>query len=75
MLPIRSSPQLPAAAPARPETRAAQRAFFQAAVNGTAASAAAEPVRSVETARRVPRDGDPRPDRLLRPGSLLDIKV
>ena len=75
MLPIRTSPQLPAAAPARPETRAAQRAFFQAAVDRAAPAAAAEPVRSVEAARRVPRDGDPRPERALRPGSLLDIRV
>jgi hypothetical protein len=55
--------------------RSAQRAFFQAAVDRTAGTAGAEPVRSVEAARRVPREGDPAPTRLLRPGSLLDIKV
>jgi hypothetical protein len=76
LLPVRSAPiQLPATAPARPEARAAQRAFFQAAV-AQAAPASAEPVRSVHAAQRVPRDPDaPRPERLLRPGSLLDIKV
>lgn len=75
MLPIRTSPGLPTAAPARPEARAAQRAFFQAAVDRAAGTASSEPVRSVEAARRVPREGEPRPERLLRPGSLLDIKV
>jgi hypothetical protein len=77
LLPVRSAPiQPPATAPARPEARAAQRAFFQAAVTRAAAPASAEPVRSVEAAQRVIRDADaPRPERLLRPGSLLDIKV
>ena len=75
MLPIRTTPQLPAAAPARPEARSAQRAFFQAAVDRAAPTASAEPVRSVAAMQRVPREGDPRPERLLRPGSLLDIKV
>jgi hypothetical protein len=77
LLPVRSAPvQLPATAPARPEARAAQRAFFQAAVNRATVTDDAEPVRSVQAAQRVPRDPDaPRPERLLRPGSLLDIKV
>jgi len=44
-------------------------------VDRTAGAATSEPIRSVEAARRVPRDGDPAPTRLLRPGSLLDIKV
>ena len=41
----------------------------------TAGTASAEPIRSVAAAQRVPREGDPAPTRLLRPGSLLDIKV
>jgi hypothetical protein len=72
-------PFTPPAAPARPAAvarpavgtpepvRAAQRAFFQAALDGEPPQAArAEPQRRVE----------PKPlDRLPRPGSLLDIKV
>lgn len=75
MIPTRLPTQLPATAPARPEARAAQRAFFQAAVDRAAGTASVEPVRSVEAAQRMPRDGDPAPTRLLRPGSLLNITV
>ena len=70
-------PNLPPAAPAAsggvagraPQVQAAQRAFFQAALD----SAGAPPPRaSAEPQRRV----EPRPtDRLPRPGSLLDIRV
>ncbi len=60
--------------------RAAQRAFFQTALNGVAPVAAAQPqmiqpkVTPTVATRAVGSDGDP-PGRLLRPGSLLDIKV
>ncbi len=85
MSPIRPSfpaPALPASQAVRPEARAAQRAFFQAAVNRTATAAPAasapaqEPVRPVApAARTVRRDADVEPGPYLRPGSLLDIKV
>ena len=55
--------------------RAAQRAFFQAALNGVEPVAAAQP-RVSPTAPAQPTRADPSPPgRLLRPGSLLDIKV
>jgi hypothetical protein len=62
------------AAPVRPAVRAAQQAFFKAA--------AGEPVRPAPTARAAqpsaqpaaqPADADPQ--RPMRPGSFLDIKV
>lgn len=68
---------------ARSETvRAAQAAFFQAALTETAAGPRAAPVRPAaaaapaQAATRVRFDPDaPAPTRLLRPGSLVDIKV
>ena len=84
MSPIRPNFPLPVAQPrpVRPETRAAQRAFFEAAVNGAPAPAAgagpaarAEPVRPVAAAARTAPDPAAQPQRYLRPGSLLDIKV
>jgi len=80
--PIRPNFPLPVAQPrpVRPEARAAQRAFFEAAVNRAAAPAAsasaapADPVRPVAAAARTTRD-ETQPQRYLRPGSLLDIKV
>ena len=69
------------ASPARSEAvRAAQRAFFQAALNGVepvsgAPAAGGQPrVVPAAPAQGVRSDGSP-PSRLLRPGSLLDIKV
>ena len=69
------------ATPVRSEAvKAAQRAFFQAALSGTEPVSAAQPrtaqpmvspTVAVQTTRP---DGNP-PSRLLRPGSLLDIKV
>lgn len=66
-------PSLPPVLPrtgeaARAPVQAAQRAFFQAALD----SAPTPPRAAPEATRRV----EPRPtDRLPRPGSLLDIKV
>lgn len=77
MNPIRPNfpPPATTARPVRPETRAAQKAFFQAVVSATAPAAArTEPVRSVAPAARVTQ-GEAEPQRYLRPGSLLDIKV
>ena len=78
MNPIRPNfpPPATTARPVRPEARAAQRAFFEAALTRTAAPAGtkAEPLRAAAAAR----DGgqpEPEPGRYLRPGSLLDIKV
>lgn len=65
--------------PQRPEgVRAAQRAFFQAALQGVQPAA---PTRAAPTARPAatvqPQTTAPaaEPQRYLRPGSLLDIKV
>ena len=79
MNPIRPNVQLPAttARPVRPETRAAQKAFFEAAMGRAAAPAAptAEPVRAAAATARSTAQPEPQPQRWLRPGSLLDIKV
>ena len=70
-----------ARAPDRSEAaKAAQRAFFQAALNGVAPVAAAQPRSAQPTvspavAVQPARADGPPPSRLLRPGSLLDIKV
>ncbi|MBE7220866.1 MAG: hypothetical protein INR64_20560 [Caulobacteraceae bacterium] len=61
-------------APARSETvRAAQRAFFEAALNGTTAQS--RPAPQARSAQPVAVNVDGAPNRNLRPGSLLDIKV
>lgn len=74
-------------APAKPavpdQVRAAQRAFFQAALTATPAIQAAAPVTSApQPVPPVLRSAPPRPDdsdspgeRILRPGSLVDIRV
>lgn len=73
---IRPNLPAPIARPVRPETRAAQNAFFQAAVNrAQVGPASAEPVRPAAAAGRTLRDPTAEPSRHLRPGSLLDIKV
>lgn len=58
--------------PVRPAVRAAQQAFFQAA-------AAGEPPRSApaapQAAQPAAKPAEPDPQRPMRPGSLLDIKV
>lgn len=79
MTPIRSNLPIPTPRPQRPEARAAQQAFFQAAVNqqATVNRAAQEPIRAaaaVASTRREPLPGE-EASRYLRPGSLLDIKV
>lgn len=63
------APQLPAVRPAAPEAvRQAQRAFFAAAAGQPATEPAAL---AEEGGPTVPSE----PERYLRPGSLLDIKV
>lgn len=73
---------LPAVQPTqRNETvRAAQRAFFQAALNGVAPSEPTRPVAAQPTARTTSAPAaqpaaDAEPTRYARPGSLLDIRV
>ena len=64
------------ATPARSEAvKAAQRAFFQAALNGVEPAAAAQPRVAPTVAVQPTRPETNPPSRLLRPGSLLDIKV
>lgn len=63
-----------------PARNAGQRAFFEAALSlqqqAPMASASARPASRPQPAGRIPTDlpADP-PERILRPGSLLDIKV
>ena len=65
---------------------AAQRAFFQAALGKVDAPQAASPIAPLQTARAEPQrpvfraQSEPvaipaKPDRIVRPGSLVDIKV
>ena len=83
-----STPQLPArTSPASGARTAAQKAFFEAALTKAGAPAAAPPAARVQSATVQPRvtrlraetvqptapSGEP--GRILRPGSLLDIKV
>lgn len=58
-------PPLPPASPAMSQVRAAQAAFFRAALN------------EVSAAQEAPRTTtqEPEPARAQRPGSLLDIRV
>ena len=78
------TPQLPArTTPANGARSAAQKAFFDAALAKTNAPAAPAPTATVQAA--APKPGVTRlraetiqaepPSRILRPGSLLDIKV
>jgi len=84
---LRITPGSQALTPAQPAGRdaavkAAQRAFFNAALTQAAAPAGVrrqteEPARPAAAISRTTMDaasGAP-PDRVLRPGSLLDIKV
>jgi hypothetical protein len=59
----------------RPEARAAQNAFFQAAVNRAHTTAQSEPVRAAAAVTHTRRDPMAEPSRHLRPGSLVDITV
>ena len=66
-------------APAAPARATAQRAFFDAAMGRSGAPApAAEPVKAAAAvAQRLVRESLPEepPKKILRPGSLLDIRV
>ena len=79
----------PGAAQSRPVSEArvaAQRAFFQTALGKVDATQAAQPAAPLQTARAAPQppvfraQSEPvvipaRPERIVRPGSLVDIKV
>jgi hypothetical protein len=65
------TPQPPQAQPAR-DVQAAQRAFFQAAVTARPPAAAPAPAQAAAPARPT---AAPDPNRPLRPGSLVDIRV
>ena len=85
--PIRPSalpvaPQPAASAKADAARAAAQRAFFQAALTGqaaakptTQASTTTTPTVFAQPVQRIPDPAAEPPTRILRPGSLLDIKV
>jgi hypothetical protein len=68
--------------PADPARAAAQRAFFEAALGrapvavATQVAAQAEaPASAPVTAQRRPDPAAPQPEKILRPGSLLDIRI
>jgi hypothetical protein len=74
--------QPPAVSPQADAARtAAQRAFFQTALTGKAPPAAAPAARVTtptvfaQPVQRIPDPAAAPPTRILRPGSLLDIKV
>jgi hypothetical protein len=70
-------PPAPAFSPGRTDTRlTAQKAFFQAARAGQAAAGAAPlPASAAPTKAAMPTSADAPPDRLPRPGSIIDILV
>jgi hypothetical protein len=73
-LPQTSVPQRPA----DPARLAAQRAFFEAALGKAPAAATAVAARPAQAAAPLQRTPDPasaKPEKILRPGSLLDIRV
>jgi hypothetical protein len=76
--PANLTPASPIARPVDAARLAAQKAFFEAAL-GKAPTAAASPspVAAAQAApvQRVPELDAPKPQKLLRPGSLLDIRV
>jgi hypothetical protein len=63
-------------APARSEAvRAAQKAFFEAALGGTTAAPPAPKAAATPAVHATRLDPQTSPGRILRPGSLVDIKV
>jgi hypothetical protein len=72
--PRTAQPQ-PAAQPGVDARTAAQRAFFEAALRKVGAPAAAARPAAASAASPVQVNADAQPSRILRPGSLIDIKV
>ena len=67
-----ATPQLPATRPQpAADVRAAQRAFFAAALGEAQAQPQPQPSRPAAAADPT----GPEPERYLRPGSIIDIKV
>ena len=81
MNPIRPAGLTPTSVPQRaadPARLAAQRAFFEAALGKAAPAATAVAAPAAQAAapvQRTPDAGAAKPERILRPGSLLDIRV
>lgn len=83
MADLRINGGLPTAQPAQQSqaVRSAQRAFFQAALNNVAPTAATRPAETqpqaapARTAQPAAASTAAEPTRYMRPGSLLDIKV
>jgi hypothetical protein len=73
--PLSAPAPTPAAQGADAARLAAQKAFFEMAMGRAQAPAAAPPQAQTAAPQRVPSPGQPAPDRPLRPGSLLDIRV
>lgn len=77
---IPAGSQLPVGRPAAParteQVRAAQRAFFEAALNAAPAPAPARPAQpTVRAAEQTAASAAEAPSRYPRPGSRVDIKV
>lgn len=79
--PIRTPDQASGTARAEPGKLAAQKAFFQAALGQTGPAQAPQTVSSNPApsasapAQRIPDPGAEKPQKILRPGSLLDIRI
>jgi hypothetical protein len=81
--PVRPSNLPPAAAapvqrPAEAARAAAQKAFFEAALGKASApapAAQAAPAAALQPVQRTPDPAAPEPQKVLRPGSLLDIRI
>jgi hypothetical protein len=79
--PIRTPEQAAGPARAEPGKLAAQKAFFQAALGQAAPMASAQTAASNPATmasapvQRIPDPGAEKPQKILRPGSLLDIRI
>jgi hypothetical protein len=73
--PLSAPAPTPAAQGADAARLAAQKAFFEMAMGRAQAPATAQPQAHAAATQRVPDPAKPAPDRILRPGSLLDIRV
>jgi hypothetical protein len=60
---------------ADPARAAAQKAFFEAAFGKAPAAAATPAATASAPAQRVPDPAAAKPEKILRPGSLLDIRI
>jgi len=72
---VSGSGSLPVARPRTDTAREAQRAFFRAALGQQQAEPQAQAKPPTPSAHPASTQPEGQPQRLLRPGSLLDIKV